>query len=402
MNIIVGEITYENDGYYVALLIDNPEQVNISIVVKSNDDLLFTNVEILKLPSKVIIRMNHEDRLYYLINNDQANMTEIPVNLTSKKIYNIYTYGCDFPEMDAKKSIWPTLIQDINSCVGRTLAIGLGDNVYADEAWFKSLLKPETTLDNYIKRYRKTLFDSDRRVILSGVNSNLFIPDDHEISNDLTLVQANTYDPVVTDNAINVYQRYLGNVHVTEQKSIDRGWVKYYDDLMIISFERVTRGRPTIDLMIDRINQLLTPDIKSILIITGWACIPSPRDNVLGKVYRQTCGVYKFMPDDDLYILYNYLLTLSSKYSIVLVGGDLHFGSKFTVTRGLDKFDILITSPITNQPSNDRKLAAKALNGQDIILNNISVHNISAKAKRCYGRILNSHPLVANIVYHTE
>jgi hypothetical protein len=408
MNIIVGEITYELDGYYVVLLIDNPDQINISILVKTADQQFnVTNVEVLKLPSKVIIRMDPTDRLYYLTSNagNDSDLVEIPVNLTSKKIYNIYTYSCDFPEMDAKKSIWSTMIQDINSCVGRTLAIGLGDNVYADSAWYKSLMNPDNTLDNYIKRYRKTLFGSDRKSILSGVNSNLFIPDDHEICNDLTVVQARGYDQVVTDNAVNVYYRYLGNVHVAEQKSIDRGWVKYYDDLMIVSFERATRGRPSIDVMINRINELLTavPDIKSMIIITGWACIPCPpNDNVYGRMYRQTCGISKFMSDDDLYILYNYLLSLSSRLSIVLVGGDLHFGSKFTVTRGLDKFDILVTSPITNQPTSDRKLAAKGLRGQDIMINNITVHNISAKAKRCYGRIMNSHPLVANIFYHSS
>lgn len=406
LNIIVGEITYEHDGYYVVLLVDNPDQVAVSIIVKDPfNSLIATDVEILKLPTKVVVRMNPADRLYYLIapgTKSTSDMVEIPVNLSSKKIYNIYTYGCDFPEFDCAKSIWPTLIQDINSCVGRTLAIGLGDNVYADEAWFKSLMRPDDTLDNYIKRYRRTLFNTDRKIVLAGANSNLFIPDDHEISNDLTIVQGAAIDKVVTDNAVNVYHRYLGNTHVNMTKSIDRGWVKYYDDLMIVSFERTTRGRPSIDVMIERINQLLTPDVRSILVITGWACIPSPRDNMAGKLYRQTCCIHKFMTDDDLYILYNYFLSLSSKYSIVLVGGDLHFGSKFTVTRGLDHFDILVTSPITNQPSTDRQLAAKSLNGQDITINNITVHNISAKAKRCYGRIINSHPLVANIVYHTH
>lgn len=399
MNIIVGEITYQYDGYYVVLIVYNPEQIPVNIVLSQNEDFIVTNVDILKLPTKVMVKMNACDKLYYSINE---SLTEIPIDLSTKKIYNIFTYSCDNPSLDCSKSLWTTLAKDVRECVGRSLAIGLGDNIYGDRAWEKSLLAPERTTDNYMKCYGKTLFGTDRKNVLLGPNSNLFILDDHEVTNNFTVSQGLIFNEDMTNQAMNVYKRFLENCHFSLENTIDRGWIKHYDDLLIVSFERTTRGRPGIDEIISSLNSAITPEVKNIIMITAWACIPSPRDNMKAKLYRNMCSMHKFMSDDDLYVLYNHLLLLSEKYSIILIGGDLHFGSKFTVTRGTTSFDIMITSPITNQPSSERKLAAKALKGQTIQINNISVHNISAKAKRCYGKILVSHPLVSSIVYHTE
>lgn len=394
MDYIIGEITHDKDNYTVILVIYNQNKNDLSIMIRRVGSTTNIPINSSHIPVRLILTINIDDRIYYLLG---SSMIEIKIKLTPN-IGTIFTYSCDYPEKDSVKgSIWPLLADEIDILEDRSLCIGIGDNVYADNEWKRSLMYPNNTTNIYSERYRETLFGTERKRILKN-SSNLFIPDDHEMVNDITFEQGMELVEHVATHIINVYENFLMQEHIDRIPFLNRDWVKYYDDLMIVTIERASKGIPDLNIILDRLNELLRNDINKIIIITGWACIPAPRS----ILYRSLFGTGKFMSDEDIYILYDYLLNISNRFSIVLVGGDLHFGSSSNVFRDDKQFDVLISSPITNKPGLDRKLASRSINDSRIFLKDIVFQNNISKAKRCYGKIDNNKTLSPYIVFKDD
>lgn len=335
-------------------------------------------------------------------------------------IDTLYFVSCDHPEADTRLSLWRNLNHEIVNNPTSSLCIHLGDNVYADHAWnsVKSRHTSEKVENLYRERYRRGWFHTYKKRVLSST-SNIMIWDDHEITNDL-IVQSSTVrnekQNLAIQSAIKVYEEFQESLHLIKNSSLGRGWWKFVGNILIITFERTSTGVPSSNEILNYITSLMKimksedveDEIGGLIICTGWASLPPPGGNT--KWSFNQVDESKFQTKKELVPIYDFLLDWS-RYNrpVCIVGGDLHFGVRGTITRGDQSISVMVASPITNHPTPDRRKMARlfretptiAMESEDLIpydyeiqdykgiKDNIIYLNIhQSRGRRCYGRVM--------------
>lgn len=318
-----------------------------------------------------------------------------PEKISSKAILDhgdkleiIYLFSCDLLEADTRDSLFKTLSNDIDSG-GRSLCLHLGDNIYADREWEKCKKHKddfEYCLNQYRKRYQKTFFSRDRKEVYSK-SSHLMIGDDHEVFNDFYAKEYDEKYVNIYNAAFQAYSEYQENLLYFDNPSINRGWYRMFEDNLIVTYDR-NRGILSSVEIINSLGKIISETSpKGVIVAPSWAYLPSPRGNSNAELYNQMFGLNKFLPDFEIEILFDYLTTLVERgISVVLIGGDLHFGIHGRVCLGCTYFDLVVASPISNHPTYNCRLAAKSYESNILIGKYVFMPLIS-KGRRCYSRI---------------
>lgn len=351
----------------------------------------------------------------------------------SNKPNKMIFVSCDFLEANVKtkNSMWTRMLNDIDP-EEKTCLMHLGDQAYMDKV-FKDCVKyvrengQSDNTNKYIiqefgKRYSNTWIPHHN--VLSSV-SNYNIWDDHEIKNNMMLNDANvTNDELYVRNlATDAYSLYQESQHINLNKIFTQySWHKRMgvkNEILVLAIERTSRIITTEEI-IESVNNL-TDGIETRHLILCFSSAPIPRPhNFYGNLYRNMVGdkgtfeTSKFWPQDQLILLYDGLfkwLDANPLCEILVVGGDLHFGTHGVVRKNQHKINVVISSPITNQPTIDRWLAAKGMKGVHYITNSdpnnnetdITYVTISSKARRCYALVdLETIPLNITMRYSNE
>jgi hypothetical protein len=211
----------------------------------------------------------------------------------------------------------------------------------------------------------------------------------------MTLSETNltNEEKYVRDLAVISYISYQESHHLHKHEILSPySWIKEFDSFSLLAVERNTGPVSVVDIL-TTINNLKT---NKLILCFSSAPIPSPQGSY-GDLYKKltndkgTVETSKFWPQSELVALYSGLFAWMNKddtRQIIVVGGDLHFGVHGEFKLGDKTIPIIIASPITNQPTTDRWLAAKGMPKSYCInimdLNKIVFHTLSAKARRCY------------------
>jgi hypothetical protein len=269
-----------------------------------------------------------------------------------------------------------------------------------------------------IRSYAHRYYDTwkPHHYILSQV-SNYNIWDDHEIKNNVVLYNNNISENkiYVRTAAVEAYKKYQESMHISKNSFItEYSWYKYFGidaRTLVMAVERTSE-----DISVNQILMYidsLTSAHKSTRLILCFSSppIPPPHGNY-GYLYRKITGddgtpeTSKFWPANNLAALYTGLFSWMKRYGgeVVVVGGDLHFGTLGVARCDNKEIPVIIASPITNQPTIERWLAAKGMHGRHIIShesnNIITFDTISSRARRCYATLnLKTKPMSAEMRY---
>lgn len=389
---VVGEIVDNKASILYEICIKCvPTQVQIDNGVK------IPLVNTINGPTKIILDLKHRGifNITWYINFSVSYKHIINTNEVDKIIF----VSCDYPEMDVKVSMWDMINQAKNNII-----VHLGDQIYADKQYnaAKKLQKHHLkTHDNddsikknyyhlYANRYCETF---NKRSNILANNSNYFLWDDHEITNDATI----NMNDNVCNMAVQCYHDYQMFFEVNNNNIINQYcWFKYIGDILMLAIER-TSETITVEEIIDALEYLLNKNdkVKKIILCFSCAIIPPPH-GVSGNFYNFIKGTGKFYNVDHLKILLDWLFKCGRE--VILVGGDLHCSIESFYKKGDKKIQCLIASPITNNPSFDRRIIAKGLKGTTNISDKIEFVVTSAKAKRCYG-VVDLQDFTAHITF---
>ena len=336
--------------------------------------------------------------------------------------------SCDFPEMDTSNSLWNNVQMENPNFV-----LHLGDQVYADEI-FESLAKRPK--DMQTKAAYAAYNDLYRRVFLRWTqllprSSHILILDDHDITNGAAIgsykrgtvrsriagIAKSVYDnhnPIPTVRVPH-YDRecYVQNGYLAESKMGVR-WKKFNDDtLMMIVPRYFSNGVGIYDDFFDTLREVMyregeynaenttsqsflsTADgrvlfestdhprkIRKLLICFTSAPVPRPSGAAVAA-YRSVFGTDGLWENADVQHLYETILQLiisrNGQLQVILVGGDLHLGLHATISDGCHQFDVCVSSPISNQPTDCERLYANGLrNVNSVGTLRFDVHTSSA------------------------
>lgn len=332
--------------------------------------------------------------------------------------------SCDHVEADVEQeeSMWNIMRRDIS---GENVAlIHIGDQVYMDRVWRKFLSKKkspteEERLDmmkNVVARYMKTW---EGHADILGSYCNMMILDDHEIINNFVpgnrlrevsgkpifpdeisiaswdeAFEDSTYwefptnipDPtrkeVMEMIAMECYMNIQQALHVNMPKTLS--WCKSFEymDVALICVERIYH-KENIDNIIDTMNSCGKGGV--VLCFAGFPF--TKPDGILGNLYERMFSGDKFWDRDFTTTLYARLLDWLEENKtrrLIVIGGDAHMGYLGNVSRGYSNFYIACASPITNQPTFDRVILAKAMQGQHRFDGDIKMISIHSEPMRCY------------------
>lgn len=405
MSIILGD--HFNLGNFTIFVVLIDEIYTESKLVITNDkDEVFE--EIILSESEIIRRLILQIPIQYNLLKLYTNQQEVIAILDHREnLEIIYAFSCDLLEADTETSLFQILSDDIDQS-GRSLCLHLGDNIYADREWEKCKKRKEDfeyCLSRYRKRYRKTFFSPDRKIVYAK-SSHLMIGDDHEVFNDFYLKEYNEKYINIYNAAFQTYSEYQENLLYFDNPSYNRGWYRLFEDNLIVTFDR-NRGIPNSVEIINTLGIIISEtNPKGVIIAPSWAYLPSPRGNSNAELYAKMYNLDKFLPDSEIEILYSYLMNLVERgISVVLLGGDLHFGIHGRVCSGCNYFDLVIASPISNHPTYNCKLAAKSYSSTISIGKYIFMPQVS-KGRRCYSRIridTNFYPRYAiDMIYNKQ
>ena len=345
-------------------------------------------------PTKVVIEFKQSGiyDIKWIINDVLQYQHQVNLENISKLIF----VSCDLLEADTKHSLWTTMLSELDQPVG---LVHLGDQAYMDGVFnqCKKLIKDNITnlrqrqcFDLYSQRYCDTC--KPHAALLSHV-SNYYLWDDHEITNN---IQFDISIKKITDVAVEVYKVYQQSCHLNFIIN-DYCWYKYINDsTVILAIERISRP-----INLDEIfKAILSLNMDKLILCFSSAPIPTPQGKY-GEVYKSLFGLEKFWNQDQLKILYQWLFGwMGSDRQVIVVGGDLHFGVHGQMFKDKLCIPVVIASPITNQPSFDRVLAAKAMKG-DHMIGNMTFNTLSSKARRCYAT-LDIDRMLIKMVYSEE
>lgn len=405
-------------------------------------------------PSNIVMQFDEYGTftIHWKVNNIISYSHDV---IISEYVNKLIVVSCDFLEADTKHSLWREMNDDLDDKA--TAIIHLGDQMYADAEYKKAKKiqdeyekqgqsdkqNTQSMLDNlYYDLYSNRLCDTFRphHRILSKT-SNYFLWDDHEIRNDYCfdgrlVLDIDDNNPqlsgdYVANAAMKCYRDYQMSFEVNENHIINNFcWVKRlpgkppYENQIMLSIER-TFERISIDRIICAISELdYNEPITSLILCFASAPLPPPH-NIAGDIYTKLNGTGKFWDLNDTHLLISWLfkwMTIdtsmknTSKMSdekrlsrpleakqykrILILGGDLHLGVNGYYKKGHLQIPILISSPITNHPSFDRKLISKGLKGTTII-RDFSLIVTSSKARRCYG-VVDLESFETTIVYSND
>lgn len=310
--------------------------------------------------------------------------------------------SCDFLEADTSPSLWEKVKDEAND----TVILHLGDQIYADAEFREGMriVKKDPhartkILELYRQRYRATW----RRCheALSNV-SNLFLWDDHELVNDYCISSEHTpEEATVASVATDAYKEYQLACHRedTIEGSFERGMVT------VLTVERTTHA-PSVEKILARLHATTTPKV---FLCFASGPIPKPQ-GTYGALYRFITkepekDEGKFWSCKSLLQLYVGVcdwLQANPDKDILLVGGDLHFGTHGRVSRGLQTFQVVVASPISNHPTYDRHIASLGMAGVHVLGDGVVFETLVSKAQRCYARVsVAEHPCRVKMVWNS-
>ena len=393
----IGDINYDKGLVKIIL---QPQYIeNVELLIRVNGDEIIYTINIAKnIPTYVLIKIEQYglyEMLWYQ-NNNLIYENKIKIG----KPDFVYVVSCDLLEADVSKknSMWNIMNDDIddNYC---NILLHLGDQAYCDGIFNKckkkKIYSPENIIIEYGNRYSKTWLPHHN--ITSKV-VNKYLLDDHEIFNNID--PSKIYDAetqTIINGALMSYELYQNNSRISKNFSCTKySWYEIIDDILFFTIERTTKKLNIVEYLIELDNIINNnPIIKKILIGCSFGAIPFPKGKY-GKLYSaitrdDNSETSKFLSPRDLKIFYNMLFDIIDKYNVYIcvTGGDLHFGTFGKMIRNNKIIDVIVSSPITNYPSFDRKIARLGLRGSHLIdkKNNMTFYTHATKAKRCYFKI---------------
>ena len=306
--------------------------------------------------------------------------------------------SCDFLEADTKHSMWDVMGKEIKGKSSVSI-FHLGGQAYMDATFNKGVRiagecdenAKQKIMDMFAKRYQETW--EPHHYILSHT-SNYCIWDDHEIKNDITLTESLPKDAdFVRSMAVESYKNYQQSLHLEFSPILSEySWVKKVGTMMIIAIERTSVEVPVKDI----ISVVSVEDkITRLILCFSSAPIPKPKGKY-GAAYETITGddgkgkKSKFWPENKLLELYSGLFDWMDKVSnreVLVAGGDLHFGTYGVMMRATKCIPVIISSPITSEPTPERWMASKGMKGLHVLSHAkspIIFTTVSSKAKRCY------------------
>lgn len=351
--------------------------------------------------------------------------------------------SCDLLEADthSEDSMWTRMRSELvprTNSIKRTCIFHVGDQAYMDSVFKDSVHYAhkhghnDNTAQHIIKEFGKRYSDTwmpHNNILASVSNYNLW--DDHEIKNNMMLSDTDLSDDeiYVRDLAVDAYSLYQEFQHLHRDEIISRySWAKRmgaYNEILVLAIERTSR-LISVKEILDTIDTLTT-NVRTDRLIICFASAPIPPPNGrYGSIYRRLVGdkgtveTSKFWPCDELAALYRGLFSWMEKENILsimqrevlVVGGDLHFGTYGIAHRNGMYIPVVIASPITNHPTADRWLASKGMPGLHYITDGsheednsepITFTTVSSKARRCYASVdLDSVPMRIDMHYSTH
>ena len=430
---IVGEISNLD-----AVIICEPKEKTSSLkyVIQNNVDEksleFYSHQEIIQVnelgPNRIILSFPRTGcyEIKWFIDNDEVYQHGIVISNEPNKIIFV---SCDLLEADLPfiDSMWTHMQKDLNP-TQKICLFHVGDQAYMDKV-FKDNVKyayknghNDDTANFIIKAFGKRYCDTwiKHHIILAGV-SNYNLWDDHEIKNNIMLndITITNDEAYVRDLAVNAYSLYQESQHLYKKEILSQySWTKrmgLQNEILILAIERTSR-LISVEEILEAINTLAT-DIYTNRIILCFSSAPVPRPHgSYGSLYNKFVGdkgtieTSKFWPLNDLTKLYHGLFSwmeTDDEKEVLIVGGDLHFGIHGIVQRNNKEIPVIISSPITNQPTIDRWLASKGMAGIHHISDDNGVPiiftTLSSKARRCYACVdLDTVPMKITMNYSSH
>lgn len=381
----------------------------------------------LRLPIRVIIKFPNEGRFRIKWIQEDLVIFEHEILITNKPDKMIFV-SCDLLEADVNPSMWTIMNKEISSDK-HTSIIHLGDQAYMDGVFKHGVKlvrkhgKSNEIKARICKEFRDRYYETwmPHRKILANV-SNYCIWDDHEIKNNMTLDNDDVTDEeqYVRSIAVDAYKQCQESLQLTFNNIItDHSWIKRMgsnNEILLMTIERTSRLIRVSEFfpIISTENNKIP--IRKLILCFSSAPIPNPQGGY-AFIYRTLTGdqgtfeTSKFWPSSDLIELYSCIFNWMEQNDgaeVLLVGGDLHFGTHGVVSRKQKKFNVVISSPITNEPTADRYLASKGMKGVHMITDNddngqIIFTTISSKARRCYSVVdISISPITVTMNYSKE
>lgn len=314
--------------------------------------------------------------------------------------------SCDFLEADISKSMWKTMLGDLTR---RTALVHLGDQIYADACFRRgvALLKgvaPENYVlyeDQIIQDYAQRYVETWKRTTPAITRaSNYYLWDDHEIVNDYDHASASDVERYVASCAAEAYRNYQEAAQLRPDRS-SYNWRAHVSGIELLTVERTHTRSSAAEVL----QMLEACSSKHVCLCFASGPIPKPA-GIYGRVYALLTGepqtdAGKFWAADELRVLYEGCcawLGADSQRRLAVVGGDLHFGTYGQVSDGKVSFPVVVASPITNQPTFDRWIAAKGMKSR--VVGHTLFTPFCARARRCYAVLdVDTFPLGVRMVY---
>lgn len=389
INPIVGEITANGviflivtkvsilldlyiDGTYYATYLTNtkiPTRIFVDVA---------PNTYTLDKPVTLYTWKLHRD----IVNYNWHNLTE---NIVSEhKLKSSYDrlifLSCDMPAADTQHSLWNT----IGSIEHEGICFHLGDNIYGDAAYNTQNI---TYDDIYVKTW-------SRWAHIMNNFSHIMIADDHEI--------CDGYDYNVPLNSkINsgllAYHQYQSSLQ--QNQNISGFFIKTVDkDTTVYGLSRTVIGITPLE-MIKSLKYSFSGNI-----ILAISSAPIPLALKFQTLYGMIFGSFGWESNEllELYDICFSLLRSGQVRSIILIGGDLHFGISGIISDGKYQVHVYVASAISAHPTHIEHLLANEMNGTFPFGN--YVIELQSKAYRNYLSISlpinNSNPGL--LIYSTE
>ena len=351
--------------------------------------------------------------------------------------------SCDLLEGDTphEDSMWTRMKSELKEHVisnKRTCIFHVGDQAYMDKVFKDSVHYAhkhghnDDTAQHIIKAFGKRYSDTwmpHNNILASVSNYNLW--DDHEIKNNMMLSDVDLTDDeiYVRDLAVDAYSLYQEFQHLHRDEVISRySWAKRmgaYNEILVLAIERTSRLISVKEIL--NAIDTLTSNVRTDRLVICFASAPiPPPSGRYGSFYRRLVGdkgtieTSKFWPREELAALYRGLFSWMEKNNtipdiqreVLVVGGDLHFGTYGIAHRNGMYIPVVIASPVTNHPTADRWLASKGMPGLHYITDGsydedntepITFTTVSSKARRCYASVdLDSVPMRIDLHYSTH
>lgn len=317
--------------------------------------------------------------------------------------------SCDMLEAETSKPLWKRMEGELTR---PTALVHLGDQVYADACFRRGVallqgVEPENyvlyedqIISDYAQRYIETWA---RTAPVLSKTSNYYLWDDHEIVNDYDHAAASPVERFVASCAAAAYRSYQESALIArDQESYN--WRATVSGIELITVER-THTRST---SAEVLSMLANSRSDRVCLCFASGPIPKP-SGVYGRIYALLTGepqqdAGKFWAIDELRTLYEGCcawLSADRNRKLAVIGGDLHFGTCAIVSDGSVSFPVVVASPISNQPTFDRWVAAKGMKSRPV--GRTVFTPLCARARRCYAVVeTDNFPLSVRMVYSNK